>query len=76
VILNSQFAFGNNKFLPSKLIYALLGIMNPMLDYFHCDFYPKALLPVSPSKVLKVVPYSSAMKNILAASYGLKNYLE
>jgi hypothetical protein len=62
--------FGNNKFLPSKLIYALLGILNPTLDYFHCDSYPKALLPVSSPEVLKVVPYSSAMKNRLAASYG------
>jgi hypothetical protein len=59
-ILNFQFEFDNNKLLPSKLIYALLGIMYPMSDYFHCDSYSKALQSVSPSEVLKVVPYSSA----------------
>jgi hypothetical protein len=69
-ISNSQSAFDNNKFLPSKLIYALLRIMNPMLHYVHCGSYPKALLSVSPSEVLKVVPYSSAMKNRLAKSFA------
>jgi hypothetical protein len=73
-ILNFQSEFDNNKLLPSKLIYALLGIMHPMLDYFHCDSYPKALLSVSPSEVLKVVPYSSAMKNRSVESYALNNY--
>jgi hypothetical protein len=75
-ILNFQFEFYNNKLLPSKLIYALLGIMHPMLDYFHCDSYLKALLSASPSEVLKVVPYFSAIKNRSVERYALNNYLE
>lgn len=48
--------------LPLKSIYALTGITNPMLNCFHCHSYSKSLLFVSQSVVLKVVPYSSAMK--------------